>query len=104
MSEITAEAVPNQYIVMFKQHTPEEVFHEHIRWAQAAYSEAAAQRAESDGPELTGVGETFAFPDWFGYVGSFDESLKAEIEAKDEVRAVHHPNREYIADREVGCN
>ena len=91
MSEITTEAVPNQYIVVFKQHTPEEVFQEHIQWAEAEHAEAAARHAESDGPELTGVGETFVFPDWFGYVGSFDESLKAEIEAKDEARAIHPP-------------
>lgn len=95
MSEITAEAVPNQYIVSFKRYTPEELFQEHIQWAQAAHAEAAAQRAGSDEGELTGVGETFTFPDWFGYVGSFDESLKAEIEARDEARAAHPtPQRE----------
>ena len=103
MSEITAEAVPNQYIVVFKRHTPEEVFQEHVQWAQAAHAEAAAQRAESDGPELTGIGETFNFPDWFGYVGSIDESLKAEIEAKEEVRAAHpNPPRGCVADRKGG--
>ena len=47
---------------------------------QAAPAEAAKQRAGSDRPELIGAGETFAFPDWYGYVGSFDEPLKAEIE------------------------
>ena len=102
MSEAAVESVPNQYIIALKCCTPEEVFQEHIQWAQAAHSKAAAQRTESDEPMLTGVGKTFAFPDWYGYVGSFDESLKAEIEARDEVRAVHPPQREYVADSEGG--
>lgn len=89
MSGITAEAVPNQYIVSFKRGTPSELFQEHVQWAQATHTAAAAQRAESDGPELTGVGKTFTFPDLYAYVGSFDESVKAEIEARDEVRATH---------------
>jgi hypothetical protein len=99
MSEITAEAVPNQFIVVLKQHTPDEVVQEHIQWAQAAHAEATALRAESDGPALTGVGERFEFPDWNGYVGNFDESLKAKIEAREEA-SIHPHRRAGLADRE----
>jgi cerevisin len=84
MSEVAAETIPNSYIVVFKQHTPEEVCEEHCQWAQSAHSEAAAMRAESDGPELTGVGEKFDLPTLNGYVGSFDDSLRAEVEAREE--------------------
>ena len=84
MSEISAAAIPNQYIVVFKQHTPEVVCQQHCEWAQSAHTEAAALHAESDGPELTGVGEQFSFETLKGYVGSFDESVKNEIEARQE--------------------
>ena len=84
MSEITAQATPNQYIVVFKQHTPEEVCQQHCEWAQSAHAEAAALRAESDGPELTGVGEQFNIETLIGYVGSFDENLKNEIQSREE--------------------
>ena len=83
MSEIT-EAIPNQYIVVFKQHTPEEICQEHCKWAQSAHTDAAAARAESDGPELTGVGEQFNLDTFTGYVGSFDEILKNQIEDREE--------------------
>lgn len=84
MSE-SPEVVPNQYIVVFKQHVPEEVCQAHCEWAHSTHTEAAALRAESDGPEITGVGEKFAFESLNGYVGSFDESLKNEVEAREEV-------------------
>ena len=84
MSEITAESVPNQYIVVFKQHTPDELCQQHCEWAHSTHTEAAALRAASDGPELTGVGEQFRIDNLTGYVGSFDESLKNEIAAREE--------------------
>ena len=84
MSEISAEAIPNQYIVVFKQHMPEEARQEHLEWAQAAHTEAAAARTESDGPELTGVGEQFNIGTLNGYVGCFDENLKNEVASRDE--------------------
>jgi cerevisin len=86
MSETSAEAVPNQYIVVFKEHTPDQVCQEHREWAQAAHVQAAALRGESDGPELSGVGKTLSFPTWSGYVGRFSDALKSEIEKRDEVR------------------
>ena len=84
MSEASPEAIPNQYIVVFKPHTPKDVRQQHCDWAQSAHSEAAAFRAESGGPELTGVGEKFEFNTLTGYVGSFEENLKNEIEAREE--------------------
>ena len=37
-------------------------------------------RTKSDGPRLTSVGKLFRFEPLNGYVGSFDESPKQEIE------------------------
>ena len=83
-SPLLPELIPNKYIVVFKQHTPEDVRQQHCEWAAAAHTEATAARAESDGPELTGVGEQFDFDTLTGYFGSFDENLKNEIEAREE--------------------
>jgi oryzin len=80
-----SEVIPNQYIVVFKQHAPEDVCQQHCEWAQSTHTEASALRAESDGPELTGVGEQFNFENLSGYVASIDENLKNEIEAREEV-------------------
>jgi hypothetical protein len=91
MSEISPEAIPNRYIVVFKQHIPDEVCDEHFEWAQAAHLAGAALRAESDGPDLTGVGAKFNFPTLSGYVGSFDGTLMSEIEGREEVRSKPPP-------------
>lgn len=86
MSEMSAEAIPNQYVVVFKHHTPEDARQQHYKWAQSAHSEAAAAlRVASGGPELSGVGEQFNIETMFGYFGCFDEDLKNEIESKEEV-------------------
>jgi oryzin len=82
---MSAVAVPNQYIGVFKQYTTDDLCDEHLQWAQTAHAKVAALRAESDGPELTGVGERFSFPDLTGYVGSFDDALKNEIADREEV-------------------
>ena len=82
---------------------------QHCEWAQSAHTEAAAARAESDGPELTGVGELFNFDTLTGYVGYFDENLKNEIEAREEASltsrlssslSIHTPGGDF-ADRLV---
>lgn len=80
-----SEVIPNQYIVVFKPHAPEEAVAQHVEWAQSTHTESSALRAESDGPELTGVGEQFNIENFSGYVANIDESLKNEIEARDEV-------------------
>ena len=85
MSEMSAEAIPNQYVVVFKHHTPEDARQEHYKWAQSAHNETTALHAASGGPELTGVGEQFNIETMFGYFGCFDEDLKNEIESKEEV-------------------
>ena len=83
MSEI--EAVPNQYIVVFKDDTPEDVCRQHYEWAQSVQTVACAARDEGDdGPELTGVGEQFKIDTLTGYIGSFDESTKNDIQSRDE--------------------
>ena len=84
MSEISANAIPNQYIVVFKPHTPEEARQEHLEWARSAHSEATALRAESGGPELTGVGQQFNVETLAGYVASIDPNLRSEIESREE--------------------
>lgn len=86
---MSTEAIPNQYIVVFKGHTSEDACQQHCEWAQSRHSEAAALRAESDEPELTGVGEKFNFETLTGYFGSFDENLKSEIESRDEASPLH---------------
>jgi len=90
------DAIPNEYVVVFKQHIPEDVCVEHCDWAHSAHTEASALRAESDGPELTGVGDKFNFEGFNAYVASIDESLKNEIEAKEEVAYVE-PNQVVVA-------
>ena len=103
MSEISAEAVPNQYIVVFKQHMPEDMCQQHCEWAQAAHAEASAARAESDGPELTGVGEQFSFETLSGYIGSFDESLKNKIEAREEASLISPHFRSPLSPQGAFC-
>lgn len=61
MPETTAEAIPDQYIVVFKHHTPEDVLQQHCEWVQSRHAEAATLLAESGGPKLTGVGEQINF-------------------------------------------
>jgi hypothetical protein len=86
----SAESVPNEYIVVFKQHVPNEVCQDHCQWVQSAHTKSLAARGDSDeGPDVKGLGELFNFPTLTGYVGSFDESLKDEIEGKDEVSTLH---------------
>ena len=100
MSESSAKAIPNQYIVVFKQHMPEDVCQQHYEWAQSAHNEAAALRAENDGPELTGVGEQFNLETFTGYVGCFDDNLKNEIESKEEAS----PTSPFLAFRGTSVN
>lgn len=82
MSEITTEAIPNQYIVVFKQDTPEDKCTEHCEWAQSRHTEAA---------ELTGIGEQFSLGTVAGYVATIDENLKNEIEARGEASPTSPP-------------
>ena len=99
MSEISASTIPNQYIVVFKPHTPEEARQQHLEWAQSAHSEAAALRAESGGLELTGVGEQFNVETLAGYVASIDQNLRNEIESREEA-SLYAPSPFYrLADR-----
>jgi oryzin len=80
---VAAESVPNEYIVVFKQHVAEDVCQEHCEWVQGAHVESLATR--DGGDEVTGLGEQFSFPTLNAYVGSFDASLKDVIEAREEV-------------------
>jgi len=82
------EVIPNEYIVVFKQHLPEDVCNEHCEWAHSTHTSACAVRTADDGPELTGIGERYNFENLNAYHANIDESTKNEIEAREEVAYV----------------
>lgn len=76
--------IPNNYIVIFKYQTPQDKCEAHCTWAHELHCQRVSTSAY--GASLTGVNHRYNLPNgWSGYSGSFDETLKKEIEETDEV-------------------
>lgn len=97
LSSIEADAIPDSYIVKFKDHVDDDAVSHHHSWIQNIHNEGEQQRLElrkrgelSDVAELfSGMKHTFSIGDGFkGYAGHFHESVIEQLR--------NHPDVEYI--------
>lgn len=87
LSSIEADAIPDSYIVKFKDHVDEAAVTNHHSWIQNIHDEGEQQRLElrkrglSDVAELfSGMKHTFSIGDAFkGYAGHFHESVIEQL-------------------------
>jgi cerevisin len=105
LSSIEADAIPDSYIVKFKDHVDEDAVTNHHSWIQNIHDEGEQQRLElrkrglSDVAELfSGMKHTFSIGDAFkGYAGHFHESVIEQLRNHPDVsyltRAVQAPIR-----------
>jgi cerevisin len=88
LSSIEADAIPDSYIVKFKDHVDDAAVSHHHSWIQTIHNEGEQQRLElrkrgelSDVAELfSGMKHTFNIGDAFkGYAGHFHESVIEQL-------------------------
>ncbi|KAK5988616.1 Subtilisin-like proteinase Spm1 [Cladobotryum mycophilum] len=95
LSSIDANAIPDSYIIKFKDHVEDSAVEEHHSWIQDIHGEGEQQRLELrkrsiDSSELfSGLKHTFKIGKHFrGYAGHFHEDIIEKVR--------NHPDVEYV--------
>jgi cerevisin len=94
LSSVDAEAIPDSYIIKFKEHVDEAKASDHHSWIQNIHSDGEQARLElrkrgelSDLVEaFSGMKHTFSIGDAFkGYAGHFHESVIEQLRTHPDV-------------------
>ncbi|UKZ95738.1 Subtilisin-like proteinase Spm1 [Trichoderma asperellum] len=96
LSNIEANAIPDNYIIKFKDHVDEAGADKHHNWIQSIHDEGEQQRLElrkrssifGADEAFDGLKHTFKIGDFKGYAGHFAEDIIEQVR--------NHPDVEYI--------
>lgn len=93
------EIIPNQYIVVFKRHTPDDQYQSHCAWATDLQSPGAMSARGVDYSGYEGIQHRYDIKceggGLLGYAGSFHPNAAAEIFSREEVAYVEADRKVY---------